>query len=52
MQAVADAIGSICACIGSIGVIGLICGTFLIYTDKVTLEELKSLRKKKNPWGR
>ena len=52
MQAVADAIGSICACVGSIGVIGLICGTFLIYTDKVTLEELKSLRKKKSPWGR
>lgn len=52
MQAVADAIGSICACVGSIGVIGLICGTFLIYTNKVTLEELKSLRKKKNPWGR
>ena len=52
MQAVADAIGSICACVGSISVIGLICGTFLIYTGKVTLEELKSLRKKKNPWGR
>ena len=52
MQAVADAIGSICACVGSIGVIGLLCGTFLIYTEKISFEELKELRKKKGPWGR
>lgn len=52
MQAVADAIGSICACVGSISVIGLICGTFLIYTGKVSFQELKELRKKKGPWGR
>ena len=51
MQAVADAIGSICACVGSISVIGLICGTFLIYTGKVSFQELKELRKKKGALG-
>jgi hypothetical protein len=45
LMALGSAIGSIATAFGFIGVAGIAAGTFLIYTDKMTVEQLKDLLK-------
>lgn len=40
LMALGSAIGSIAAAFGFIGVAGIAAGTFLVYTDKATFEEI------------
>ena len=39
-MALGSAVGSIAAAFGFIGVAGIAAGTFLVYTDKATFEEI------------
>jgi hypothetical protein len=43
--ALGSAIGSIATAFGFIGMAGIAAGTFLVYTDKMTVEQLKDLLK-------
>jgi hypothetical protein len=45
IMALGSAIGSIATAFGFIGVAGIAAGTFLVYTDKMTVEQLKDLLK-------
>ena len=45
LMALGSAIGSIATAFGFIGVAGIAAGTFLVYTDKMTVEQLKDLLK-------
>lgn len=40
LAAIGDAVGSIAAAFGFIGVAGIAAGTFLVYMDKATFEEI------------
>lgn len=46
LASIGNALGSIGGWIGFVCVVGIAAGTFLVYTGKVTLEELKDLFKK------
>lgn len=45
IMSLGSAIGSIATAFGFIGVAGIAAGTFLVYTDKMTVEQLKDLLK-------
>lgn len=53
MAEIANAFATLFTWVGIVCVCGMGCGTFLVYTDKVTLEELKkTFVKEKDKWGR
>lgn len=43
--AIGNAVGAFVTAFGFIGVVGIAAGTFLVYTDKMTIEQLKDLLK-------
>jgi Cu/Ag efflux pump CusA len=45
LMALGSAIGSVATAFGFIGVAGIAAGTFLVYMDKMTVEQLKDLLK-------
>ena len=45
LAAVGNAVGAFATAFGFIGVAGIAAGTFLVYTDKMTVEQLKDLLK-------
>lgn len=45
LAAIGDAVGAFATAFGFIGVAGIVAGTFLVYTDKMTVEQLKDLLK-------
>lgn len=45
LAAIGNAVGAFATAFGFIGVAGIAAGTFLVYTDKMTVEQLKDLLK-------
>ena len=45
LAAIGNAVGAFATAFGFIGVAGIAAGTFLVYTDKMTVEQLKDLMK-------
>lgn len=45
LMAIGEAIGGIAGAFGFVGVAGIAAGTFLVYMDKMTIEQLKDLLK-------
>lgn len=45
IAAIGNAVGAFATAFGFIGVAGIAAGTFLVYTDKMTVEQLKDLLK-------
>lgn len=45
LAAIGDAIGAFATAFGFIGVAGIAAGTFLVYMDKMTVEQLKDILK-------
>ena len=45
LAAIGNAVGAFATAFGFIGVAGIVAGTFLVYTDKMTVEQLKDLLK-------
>lgn len=52
MAEIASAFGALFGWAGASCICAIGCATFLIYTEKVTLNDLKEFFKKKDCWGR
>lgn len=48
LVSIGNALGAIGGWIGFVCIVGIVASTFLVYTDKVTLEQLKDLFNKDN----